>query len=123
AKRAGKLPASYRIPDAARANDPRNLARRFASWRARGLFAELPFGSDLSAEEVVLAKALRSMQYSWLRWPGRLRSVARALTASAKPALQPYLRRMALHEPASPRERLQQRILIQALERVLADST
>ncbi len=123
AKRAGKLPASYRIPDAARANDPRNLARRFASWRAQGLFAELPFGSDLSAEEVVLAKALRSLQYSWQRWPGRLRSVARALTASAKPALQPYLRRMALHEPASPRERLQQRILIQALERVLADST
>ena len=120
AKRAGKLPARWRIPDAARENDPRQLARRFAPWRAQGLFPELPFGSDFSDEEVVLAKALRSLQDDMGSWRGRMGSLTRALGSPARPALRPYLERMSLQQPRSLHERLQRRLLAQALNEVLS---
>ena len=48
------------------------LAERFAPLAARGLFAELPFGSDFTAEEIVLAKALRSCSAATRSWPGKV---------------------------------------------------
>ena len=120
AKRAGKLPESYRVPDAARENDPRKLGEQYAQWRARGLFAELPFGTDFTAEEVVLAKALRSLAVAMDGWPNRIRSVLRAAAQdAATPATQPYLARMGLQRPASLGEAMQRRLLAMALKDVL----
>src|SRR5687768_5169835 len=92
AQRANKLPKDWRIPDAARANTPQQLARKFAPWREQGLFAELPFGTDFTAEEIALSKALRSLQASTQSWPGRVRTLLDALfNGSAVPAIQPHL--------------------------------
>lgn len=120
AKRAGKLPVRWRIPDAARENDPRRLARRFAPWRTQGVFSELPFGSDFTDEEIVLAKALRSLHNGMAGWRGRLGGLARALGSPTRPALRPYLERMSLERPRSLRERFQRRLLAQALGQVLS---
>jgi acyl-CoA hydrolase len=120
ARRAGKLPSDYRIPDAARANTPRMLEERFAPWRAQGLFAELPFGSDFTAEELVLAKALRTLAASMNTWPGRIEAVLRALSDGQETAaLQPYLARMKLERPATLAEHLQRRLLVVALKGVV----
>ncbi len=62
AQRAGKLPASFRIPDAQRSNLPERLERALAPHRAAGRFGALPFGTDLSAEEVRLGGALRRLK-------------------------------------------------------------
>lgn len=122
ATRAGKLPRDYRIPDAARHNHPRQLHERFAPWRSRGLFADLPFGSGITGEEVVLAKALRSLQSASHSWPGKIRALLRALTEDATaPALRPYFARMALESPRSMSEQLQKRLLASALKAVLKD--
>jgi acyl-CoA hydrolase len=46
AKAAGKLSASFVVPDAWRSNTPEALAAKLAPFRARGLFPTFPFGSD-----------------------------------------------------------------------------
>jgi acyl-CoA hydrolase len=120
AQRAGKLPKDWIVPEAARANTPEQLAKKFAPWRARGLFAELPFGSDFTAEEIVLAKALRSLQAATQSWPGRVRAVLAAIMrGSATPAVQPYLARMGLERPDSLSQIMQCRFLTAALRKIL----
>jgi hypothetical protein len=117
AQRAHKLPRGYRIPDAARANDPRALDARFAPWRERGLFAELPFGSDFTPEEIVLARTLRSIRADADSWSGRIRLALHALRAGrATPDVQPYLARMGLENARSISEMAQRRVLAAALK-------
>ena len=124
AQRAGKLPRDYRIPDAIRSNYPQQLRERFAPWRARELFQDLPFGSDLTPEEVVLAKALRGLQAATYSWPGKLSAAVRALMVdAARPRLQPYLARMGLQAPKSWGERLQRGLVAVAVDEVLREES
>jgi acyl-CoA hydrolase len=120
AKRAGKLPKDWQIPAAARANTPAQLSNKFAPWRKRGLFAELPFGTDFTAEEIVLAKALRSLQAATHTWPGRIRALLDAvMRGSPTPAVQPHLARMGLDRADSPSQIMQRRVLTAALRKIL----
>ncbi len=88
-KTIGKLPRDYQIPEMHRNNTPRALEERFVLARARGLFSEFPFGTDFTAEEIVLAKALASLQGTHPRRrvaaqdPGARRDVARHAGAFA----------------------------------------
>jgi acyl-CoA hydrolase len=116
AQRAGKLPRDYRVPDAARNNHPQYLDQRFAPWRSRGLFEDLPYGSDLTPEEVVLAKALRGLQATTHAWTGKVGAALRALLSdAAAPQLRPYLARMGLTEARSFGERLQRGLVANAV--------
>jgi hypothetical protein len=120
AQRAGKLPRDYRVPDFARGNSPAQLRERFAPWRARELFVDLPFGSDITPEEVVLAKALRALQASTHSWPVKIGAALRALFAdTSAPRLRPYLARMDLTAPRTFDERLQRGLVATALAKVL----
>lgn len=122
AKRAGKLPKDWRIPDLARDNTPQRLAEQFKPWRERGLFAPLPFGTDFTAEEIVLAEALRSLQAATRSWSGRIRALLDALVNGAPvPAVQPHLARMGLTQARSLTETVQRRLLTTALRKVLHD--
>ena len=62
AQRAGKLPQAYRIPEQHRRNLPESLEEAFALHRAAGRFGALPYGTDLSPEEIRLGGALRRPQ-------------------------------------------------------------
>ena len=120
AKRALKLPKDYRVPPQARANTPAELARRFAPWRSQGLFEAYPFGTDFTAEELVLAPALRALATQIQSWPGRAVLARSMLNQPPAPKLQPYLQRMSLDQPKSLSERVQRRMLIAALQATLA---
>ena len=116
ARRAGKLPRTFRVPDAARANRPETLTQRFASSRERGLFGELPFGSEFTKDELVLARALRSLGSEIHSWPGRARLLARMWKADpTNPQLRGLMQRMRLDQPKSITERLMTRLLATAL--------
>ena len=120
AQRAGKLPRDYRVPDTARNNHPQYLEQRFAPWRTRGLFEDLPFGSDITPEEVVLAKALRGLQTATDSLAGKVGAALRALLADANtPQLRPYLARMGLAQPRSFGERMQRGLVATAVAEVL----
>lgn len=116
AKRSGKLPTHYRIPDQARRNVPARLSEQLGQFREQGLFSEYPFGSDLTAEERVLGPALRWLQ-SATSTPGRKAlTITRALrTRTTDPTLQPLLARMQLDHPSSLHEQLLRRLVALAI--------
>ncbi len=120
AKRSGKLPKDYRIPEAARSNMPQRLEAILEPYRARGLFGELPFGSDFTAEEIVIAKALKRLQADTASLRGRVAAGAKALfSSSPDTSLERYLRRLGLEQPASFKERIEQRLVAEALRTTL----
>jgi acyl-CoA hydrolase len=116
ARRAGKLPANHRIPEMHRRNFPEALEAGLAPHRAAGRFVALPFGSDLSAEEIRLGGALRRLKARSETWRGRL-GIAAAL---AKPLPRDdesrrLFARMGLESPKDLRERLMRRLVAAAL--------
>ena len=116
AKRTGKLPASYRIPDRARSNVPERLAVQLLPFREQGLFSEYPFGSDLTPEERTLGRALRWLQDETGTPVRKFSTAIKALrTGTADALLQPLLARMGLHQPQSLGERVLQKLVALAI--------
>jgi acyl-CoA hydrolase len=115
-QRAGKLPQSHRIADRHRRNVPQAIEAALAPHRVAGRFGALPFGSDLSAEEIRLAAALRRLEARAATWRGKL-AIAAALARrlprdSAAAAL---FERMQLTKPRGVRERVMRRLIAAAL--------
>jgi hypothetical protein len=121
AKAAGKIRSDYHIPAEFRDNLPPRLARGLGQLRGRGFFSDYPFGTDLTGEEVVLARALKYLESRTTGTGARLRTVAAALLKA--PPAQPHgaaLRRMGLEAPRGLAERLQRRLLLLGLEATAA---
>lgn len=119
AQGAGKLPASYRIPDRARTNVPERIAGQLRPLRDHGLFAEYPFGSDLTPEERTLGGALRWLQAETSTPMHKLTTIAKALlTGTTDAALQPLLARMTLDHPTSLKERGLQKLVALAIRSI-----
>ena len=117
AKAAGKIRADHQIPEAFRNNTPERLEHALAAPRRAGLFGEYPFGTDLTAEEVVLVRALESLQTRSASFRGRLGLLARALArGGSADRHRTSLQRMGLERPRGARERLLRRLVVAALE-------
>ena len=115
-RRAGKLPANYRLPDERRNNRPEALERALAPHRAAGHFGALPFGSDLTAEEIALGRALKKLKSRSESLGGKLAIAAGLLRPRSRDAtLRPALERMQLFRPRGFRERLWRRLVSVAL--------
>ena len=117
ARAAGKIGTDYRIPEAFRNNTPARLTQVLAPHRTSGYFSEYPFGTDLTREEIVLARALRFLDRRTATVWDRLLTAAHALAAGSPPARhRAALTRMGLTQPRSASEWLQQRLVVLALE-------
>lgn len=111
AQAAGKLPADYALPEAARNNTPAAVREALAPFRGDGRLPDLPFGSDLKPEEIALIGRLKGLQKASKSWGGRLK-LARALLRPAPDddeAVAFALRHMQLDGPDAPR--LQRRLV------------
>src|SRR2546425_1833363 len=112
AKKAGKLPTTFSVPDRWRQNTPGRLHDALRAFQARGLVAAFPFGSDFNAEEQRLLPALQ-----WLRRrsggaAARAVLVGRALLADrALPEDEAALGRLGLASPHGMGERLLRRLV------------
>jgi acyl-CoA hydrolase len=116
AQRAGKLPASHRVADTHRRNLPAALEQAFSPHRAAGRFGALPYGTDLSPEEVRLGGALRRLKARSETWGGKLAIAARFLGPLPRDAaVTPLFARMNLEAPRGLRERLLRRLVAAAL--------
>jgi hypothetical protein len=120
AQRAGKLPKEYRVADAARGNTPERLQERYAPWVERGLFPLLPFGSDLTDEEIELTQALKYLSAQTEGWSRKMSLMLRALSAHADERMTAHLARMRLSEPQTFAEKIQHRLVVLGLEHVFA---
>jgi len=117
ARAAGKIRADYRLPEACRGNSPARLARALAGHRATGYFSEYPFGTDLTSEEIALARALQWLETRTAGAAGRLLTVVAALVRGGPGARHgAALTRMGLAQPRRLAERLQQRLVVLALD-------
>ena len=117
ARAAGKIRPDYRIPDACRDNTPERLARALAGHRRQGFFSEYPFGTDLTAEETALSRALRFLDGRTGTTWGKLTTAAAAiLSGGARPAHAASLKRMGLDQPRTLGERLEQRLVVLGLD-------
>ncbi len=116
AQAAGKIANDYRIPEAFRDNTPARLERALATHRRAGFFGEYPFGTDLTADEIVLARALKHLQARTARTGGRVAMIAAAiLHGRARERHRSLLQRLRLDRPAGVRERLLRRLVTRAL--------
>ena len=78
AQRAGKLPADYRIADAHRQNLPSRIDAALQPYSC--VLPKLPFGSDLTDQELALIERLRRLKAASETWGGRLKLI-KALAA------------------------------------------
>jgi len=116
ARAARKIAPGYRIPDERRHNLPQRLSGALAAHRTQGFFSEYPFGTDLTAEEIALARALKYLEAHTATPLARLRTLAAAV-AHGRPAAAhaAALRRMGLERARGAGELLQQRLVALAL--------
>jgi acyl-CoA hydrolase len=115
AQRAHKIDAGYRIPASRRHNTPERLEESFAAYRRAGLFSEYPFGTDLTREEIELARALRWLKDATASRAGRAFTLGRALLTRVRAADRRLLERMQLAEPHGWREKLQAKLVSRGL--------
>jgi acyl-CoA hydrolase len=116
-QRAGKVAPGYSIPERFRDNRPERIDALLAPYRDQGLFQQFPFGTDLTPEEIVLAKALRALKRMVSRKrlprPGHLRTMV-----VPPDSARPYLERMGLDAPRSVKNRVLRRAVLYALASV-----
>jgi acyl-CoA hydrolase len=119
-KREGKLREDWELP----AMHCENRAARYSSvlqqWRARGLFPAFPFGTELTEQEIVLARALRGLKEKIESKKGTLEAMAEAVVEGSSGAdVEPYLERMGLLDPQNLKEVAYQRLLAAELRRAI----
>jgi acyl-CoA hydrolase len=121
AKRSGKLDPAYTVPDAARRNTPQHLESLLQPYRQRGRFTALPFGSDFTADEIMIAKALKQLLVATATRAGRMRTLIRALFVGAPNAnIERLLSRLQLANATSISQRIERRVVTYALRQVMA---
>jgi acyl-CoA hydrolase len=112
AKRGHKLPKDYVLPGAVRNNTPERLEQALSAAQAKGLLPRLPFGCDLTEQELRLAARLKSLSASIASWEGRgklLSAASKQLTAAHEQNeedLRFALAHLELDRPSGPKERL-----------------
>ena len=114
---AGKLQADYQIPERYRNNTPQRIQAVVEEGRGRGLFPLFPLGTDLTDDEVALAVSLRDIKALMEQPRALIRAVVRSfLHGVDEEQAAPYLERIGLENPDSPREMILRHLLLLELE-------
>ena len=111
-----KLRADFTAPDRWRRNTTQNVHDTLAPFRADGTLPDYPLGSDFTAVEQRLVKALTWLKANTANTSAKLRTLTAALT-SATTNDDETMQRMQLHAPRGLRERLDARLLALGLAR------
>jgi len=110
ARRGRKLAPSYQIPDAQRNNTQARLKAALGRAEVSGLLPRLPFGSDLTLDEMRLAGKLKQVAALATSWSGRgqlVKALSRQLLqGEADQQLRFALDHLKLQDPATAKEHL-----------------
>ena len=116
AKASKKLRTDFAAPGKWARNTPERIAAALAPFRRDGTLPDYPLGSDFTAAEQRLVRALEWLKAATASRGGKLRSVLAALAPSAAADAE-AMARMDMHSPRGLGERLQARLLAYALNR------
>ncbi len=115
AKKHGKIPKGWRIPDKFKSNTPQKLSDTLKAYREKDLLSPFPFGTELTEEERTLGGALKALARK--RPLSQIKIGPKLLKKKAIPSSAiPYLERMDLKSPKNIKEKILQRIVLIALE-------
>jgi acyl-CoA hydrolase len=114
ARAAGKMRRDAAVPDGLACNTPDQLSARLAPFRRDGSLPDFPMGSDFTAVEQRLVRALAWLKVQAAKPAGKARLAARALMASPAADAE-AMQRMDLASPQGFANRLEARILALAL--------
>jgi hypothetical protein len=103
AKEHGKLPADYEIPEVHRNNLPQHLDDILHPWSRAGLLPDFPFGTDLTADELHIVRALKRLKHA-TEHPVELVAMVMKSLWEDKEAPPAYLERLGLAEARSFKE-------------------
>ncbi len=115
ARKYGKIDPRWQIPEPYTSNLPDTLTNALAPWKLEGLFPEYPYGCDFTDLELRLIQALRWLKQRAQGRFGKLALLLKSFGAKKTEADEAPLERMGLLEPATREERLNQRLLLLAL--------
>lgn len=103
AKAAGKLAADYEIPEYQRNNLPQRLDDALHPWSKAGRLPDFPFGTDLTADELHIVRALKRLKRA-TEHPTELVAMAVKSLWEDKEAPREYLERLGLADAKSFRD-------------------
>ena len=109
AKANGKLDTDYEIPERYRSNLPQTLKDKLHPWAEAGLLPDFPFGTDLTADELRIVRALKKLQRASAN-PAELLSMAVKSLWNGNEAPPAYLERLGLAEAHSLRDLIVRRL-------------
>lgn len=113
AKKMGKLREDYLIADEYKNNFPHIVEQKLASYMEDGFFQRFPFGTDLTDEEQVVGRALKSLKNKSRSKKLMLKLLLRALIPQSIPSkYKPYLERMGLWKVKGLEERLLRKLVL-----------
>lgn len=112
AQRSGKIAADFTIPDAWRRNRPELWEPRFREWQQKGWLPAFPFGTDLTEDELRIAKVLQKMKAQAEHPVTLVGSIVKGL-ASSKAVPEQLLARLKLSAPRSLQERVWRTLFIE----------
>lgn len=116
AKRAGKIPQDYQIPDYYRHNTPERVQTWVDKYKKQGLFPDFPLGTDFTEEEIVLGRVLKVLKARLATKGDLMKTIIRAMTVGPAPeTAKHYLARLKLDQPASQKEKMIQKLIVSEL--------
>ncbi len=126
AKKAGKIPLDYEIPQEYRNNTPEKISALLKPYQSHGVFRPFPFGTDLTETEIALGGALKGLKR--LSTGNRLKMAKGLLQELFRPipeSTYPFMERLNLHKPSNIQEKIMRKLVVFALRNnnVLNNST
>lgn len=116
AKKAGKIPEDYEIPEHFRNNTPERLHKDLLPFMKQGFFPPFPFGTDFTDEELTIGKALKTLKARMGQGMKKISSLSKAATMRRIPdEAMPYLKRLDLDQPKGAKEKMMQKLVVHAL--------
>ncbi|KGK88698.1 hypothetical protein DP73_12425 [Desulfosporosinus sp. HMP52] len=116
AKKAGKIPKDYEIPQEFRNNTPEKITALLKPYQSQGVFQPFPFGTDLTEIEIALGGALKGLKK--LANGDRIKMATGLIKEFFMPipaSSRPYLERLNLQRPSSMKEKIMRKLVIFSL--------
>lgn len=113
AKRHGKLAPDFKLAPEYTQNYPQKVEALLKTFQADGHFVPFPFGTDFTAEEIVIGGSLKN--FNAKKKPAILKAIFLELFRSIPVMAEPYIKRMDLDDPKSRKEKIMRKIVVAAL--------
>ena len=114
-----KLDPNWLIPDTYKSNTFKQLDNNYQAFKQAGYFPEYPFGSDFTEQELIIIEALKFLKTHTKTTFSKIKLIFKAYLTKADNSLNDYLDRMNLLNPQTSEQKINQKLLIYALQKTV----